>query len=80
MRMRQNRQYAGNILWYVPNHKKAIAFSTVAVRDYISSLSREHETIWDVYDSIVYDNDAKRVLRKYIDRGYGNEIAKDWFG
>ena len=68
-----------SVHWYVPNKKKPIAYSTVATSDLIGLLSEDFETIQDVYDAINYDEEVKEILQKYIDLGYGNEIAKNWF-
>lgn len=69
----------GDIHWFVPNKKKPIVYSTVATSDLIGLLAEEHETIQDVYDAVTYDVEAKEILQKYIDLGYGNEIAREWF-
>lgn len=69
----------GDVHWFIPNKKKPIAYSTVATSDLIGLLAEDFETIQDVYDAINYDVEAKEILQKYIDLGYGNEIAKNWF-
>ena len=69
----------GDVHWTVPNKKKPIAYSTVATSNLIGLLAQDFETIQDVYDAINYDEEAKEILQKYIDLGYGNEIAKQWF-
>ena len=69
----------GDVGWTVPNKKKPIAYSTVATSDLIGLLAEDFETIQDVYDAVTYDVEAKEVLQKYIDLGYGNEIARRWF-
>lgn len=69
----------GDVHWTVPNKKKPIAYSTVATSDLIGLLAEDFETIQDVYDAINYDVEAKEILQKYIDLGYGNEIARQWF-
>ena len=68
-----------DVCWTVPNKKKPIAYSTVATSNLIGLLSQEYETIHDVYNAVVYDVEAKEILQKYIDLGYGNEIAREWF-
>lgn len=73
------RKTKGDVSWEVPNKKKPIAWSTTATSDLISVLALYHETITDVYNAINYDQDAKEILQKYIDLGYGNVIAKEWF-
>lgn len=69
----------GDVSWTVPNKKKPIAYSTVATSNLIGLLSQEYETIQDVYNAINYDAEAKEISQKYIDLGYGNEIARQWF-
>ena len=73
------RKIKGDVSWIVPKKKKPIAYSTVATSHLIGLLSQEHKTIQDVYDAVTYDVEAKEILQKYIDLGYGNEIAKQWF-
>ena len=68
----------GDVYWMVPNKKKPIAYSTKATSDLIVILAETNETIVDVYNAINYDQDAKEILKKYIDLGYGNEIAREW--
>ena len=69
----------GDVSYTVPNKKKPIAYSTVATSDLIVVLAQDYETITDVYNAINYDQDAKDVLQKYIDLGYGDIIAREWF-
>lgn len=69
----------GDVEWTIKGKKKPIAYSTVAVSNLIGILSEEYETINDVYAAINYDQDAKEILKKYIDLGYGSEIAREWF-
>lgn len=73
------RKSKGDVQWCVPKRKTPIAYSTKATSDLIVVLSQECETIIDVYNAINYDQDAKDVLQKYIDLGYDNEIAREWF-
>ena len=74
-----SKQYRDEVQWYVPNKKRPIAYSTEATSDLIAGLSWQYETIYDVYNAVNYDVDAKEILQKYIDLGYGNEIARNWF-
>lgn len=73
------KQLKGDVRWTIPNKKKPIAYSTRATSDLIVVLAEDYKTIADVYNAINYDQDAKDVLQKYIDFGYGNEIAREWF-
>ena len=69
----------GDVIYTVPNKKKPIAYSTRATSDLIVLLAQDCETITDVYNAINYDQDAKDVLNKYIELGYGDVIAREWF-
>ena len=74
----------GDVEWFKPHtkfpkDKKPIAYSTVAVSDLIVALSQENKTIQDVYNAINYDEEAKEILQKYIDLGFGDEVARNLF-
>ena len=73
------RKSKGDVQWCVPKRKTPIAYSTKATSDLIAVLAEDYETITDVYNAINYDQDAKDILQKYINLGYGNEIAREWF-
>ena len=56
----------GDVWWYrphtkFPEDKRPIAYSTRAVSDLIVVLSRENETIYDVYNAII----MMKKLKKY---------------
>lgn len=65
--------------WRIPKRKTPVAYSTKATSDLIVALSQDYETIADVHNAINYDQNAKSILQKYIDFGYGNKIAREWF-
>ena len=72
----------GDVSWVSPKSKinsKPIAHSTKAVSDLIVLLSADGCTINELKDKINYDNEAKDIIQKYIDLGYGELIAKDYF-
>lgn len=69
----------GDVEYRIPKKKKPIAYSTKATSDLIVVLAQDYETISDVYNAVNYDQDAKDVLKKYIDLGCGNVIAREWF-
>lgn len=72
----------GDVLWYKPKSKanlKPIAYSTKATSDLIAVLSKDGCTIVELKDKINYDNEAKDIIQKYIDLGYGGLIARDYF-
>ena len=58
---------------------RPIAFSTVATSDLIVLLAEDGCTIEELKDKIIYDIEAKEIIQKYIDLGYGKLIAKDCF-
>ena len=72
----------GNVRWYIPKKKNPVAYSTTSTKHLIDILSHEDKTrtIQDVYDLINYDVEAKEILKIYIDKGYGSQIACEWFG
>ena len=69
----------GDVEYHIPKKKKPIAYSTKATSNLIVVLAQDYETISDVYNAVNYDQDAKDVLKKYIDLGYGNVVAREWF-
>lgn len=69
----------GDVHWYIPGKKKPIAYSTVATSDLIGLVAEDFETIQDVYNAVMYDQEAKAIMQIYIDLGYGNQIAREWF-
>lgn len=73
------RRSAGDVQWTLPLKKRPIAYSTKAVSDLIVVLASQYETIQNVYDNIHFDMDAKRILKIYIDKGYGAIHARSFF-
>ena len=69
----------GDVSWYIPKRKRPIAYSTIATRDLINVLAEEGGTIREVQSRINYDVEAKAVLQAYNDRGYGDQVAAEWF-
>ena len=73
---------ATDVQWTLPGDiKNPIAYSTVATSDLIDALADDNPTatIKELRDKINYDEDAKKVLQQYIDAGYGDQIANEWF-
>jgi len=76
---------AHDVIWHAtnPRTKKdtVIAYSTTATSDLVTTLSEEYPTatISEVKEMIGYDADAKKVLQAYIDSGFGNTVASDFF-
>lgn len=73
------RRDKGDVAWMIPKRKRPIAYSTRATSDIIAILSEMHNTINDVRAAIVCSEEAKMVLDAYISRGYGTQIAREWF-
>ena len=72
---------AHDVEWHIPGKKTPIAYSTVATSDLIEALAENNPTatINDLIKEINYDEDAKKVLQQYIDAGYGDQVANEWF-
>ena len=71
-----------DVTWTLPGKaKNPIAYSTRATSDLIEVLSDEFPsaTISQMKGMVGYDQDAKKVLQQYIDAGYGDQVASEWF-
>lgn len=73
------RRSKGDVHWRIPGRKTPIAYSTVATSQLIGLLAGQGGTIREVQSRINYDQEAKDVLQAYIDRGYGDVEARQWF-
>ena len=73
------RKSKGDVEWRSPGRKTPIAYSTKATSDLIAVLAEQGGTIREVQSRINYDQEAKVVLQAYIDRGYGDVEARQWF-
>lgn len=69
----------GDVQWYLPGKKRPIAYSTKAASDLIVILSQDGATIQEVHNRITYDVEARKILEIYIEKGYGDSIARDLF-
>ncbi|MBO5095733.1 MAG: hypothetical protein J6D28_01000 [Bacilli bacterium] len=67
-----------DVHWTLPHQKRAFGSTTIATDNLIVALSEEDKSVLDVYNSINYDEDAKAILKHFIDAGYGNFIMKDF--
>ena len=81
VRTKKSDWAAHDVEWYVPGKKSPIAYSTVASSDLIEILVEDNPsaTIKEIFEKVNYDEEAKKVLQQYIDAGYGNQIANEWF-
>lgn len=72
----------GDVEWCKPKSKinsRPIAYSPKSTSDLIVLLAEDGCTIQELKDKINYDEEAKVIIQKYIDLGYGDLIAKDYF-
>lgn len=70
----------GGVEWSLPGKKRPFAYSTEAVNYLIIILSQEYTTIQDVYNHYSLRDEGKDILKRFIEEGYGNEIAAKHFG
>lgn len=70
----------GVVQWFMPDRKTPIITSTKTAYDTIEVLSEKFNTLQDVYEHIGYDHEAKTVVGKYIENGYGSYSGKEVFG
>ena len=72
---------AHDVEWHIPGKKTPIAYSTRAASDLIEALSEDNPsaTIKELLSKVTYDEEAKKVLGQYIDAGYGDQVANEWF-
>ncbi|MBR5594047.1 MAG: DEAD/DEAH box helicase family protein [Bacteroidaceae bacterium] len=70
-----------DVEWHIPGKKSPIAYSTVASSDLIEVLVEDNPsaTIKEIFEKVNYDEEAKKVLQQYIDAGYGDQVANEWF-
>ena len=70
-----------DVLWYAPNSKTIVAYSTRACKDLIDVMADDNPTmtISELHDAINYDDEAKKVLQAYIDSGFGDDVANEHF-
>ena len=77
--MARSRNRKGDVSWHIPGRKTPIAYSTKAASDLIVVLGEDGATIQEVRDRITYDLEAREVLRKYIEKGFGDIAANTFF-
>lgn len=79
MLSRHTRRGKGDVEWYLPKGKRAIAFSSKSTKDLVDVLSEDGCNIQQLYEKIHYDVDAKNIIKLYLDAGYGEVEARTWF-
>ena len=70
-----------DVYWYAPESKTVVAYSTKAASDLIEAMADDNPTmtISEMYGAVNYDAEAKKVLKAYIDSGFGGEAAGKHF-
>ena len=73
-----------DVRWYVPNRKTPIAGSSKPASDFIVDLAKDGLTIQQIRDlftekKYICGYEIVPVLDAYIQRGFGNVIAREWF-
>lgn len=82
VRTKKSDWSSDDVSWTLPDDvKHPIAYSTKATSDLIEALSDENPTatISELKSLVTYDQEAKKVLQQYIDSGYGDQVASEWF-
>lgn len=64
-----------DVAWYLPKRKRPFMYSTKATSDLLVELSKmtKNHTPIEILPLIIYDIDARKIMKAYIDKGYGNE-------
>lgn len=81
VRIKKSDWASHDVEWHIPGKKSPIAYSTVASSDLIEVLVEDNPsaTIKEIFEKVNYDEEAKKVLQQYIDAGYGDQVANEWF-
>jgi len=81
VRTKKSDWTATDVEYTITDRKMPIAYSTRATSDLIEALSDDNPTatISELKDLVDYDQEAKKVLQQYVDAGYGNTTASDFF-
>lgn len=81
VRTKKSDWTATDVEYHIPDKKTPIAYSTRATSDLIEALSDDNPTatISELKNLVNYDAEAKKVLQQYINAGYGNKTASEFF-
>lgn len=60
------------VQWTMPGKKRPFTTTTVATSDLIVLMAEDGHTVDSAHDAINYDEEAKAVLVKFSEAGYGN--------
>lgn len=69
--------YKNDVQWIFSTNKNPFAYSTKATSDLIVILSEKYLTVKDVFNNINYDDEAKEIVKQFINAGYSNFIMYD---
>lgn len=64
--------------WFLPQRKRPFASTTLATSDLINLLSEEGRCVSEIHDAILYDDEAKAVLKTLMDHGYADLYLEDY--
>lgn len=73
------RKLTPTVSYYIPKKKRPIAYSSKSTSDLIALLSEIFYSVKDVQNAIFYDQKAKDILQIYIDKGYADTAASEFF-
>ena len=60
------------VQWYLPGRKRPFASTTVATGALIVLFAEQGFTFAQAHEQINYDAEAKAVLARFVDEGYGD--------
>lgn len=67
------RKSKGDVMWWAGKYKRPIAYSTIAASILIEAIYADgYKTPNEIIKQITYDTEAKEVMQKYIDKGFGD--------
>lgn len=66
-----------DVEWHAPGLKRPIAYSTVATKEWIDMLAGCGLTVEQMHAASVLDDEARRVLEAYMERGLGGKTGAE---
>lgn len=66
-----------DVEWHAPGLKRPIAYSTVAAKEWIDMLAGCGLTVEQMHAASVLDDEARRVLEAYMERGLGGKTGAE---
>lgn len=74
---RSSTRARGDVHWFVPGRKTAVAYSTSATSQLIGLLAEDGHTFVSARHELRYDTDGVAVVDAYIARGLGDVKMTD---